>query len=147
MRTTTTIAILAALSLTGALFPAGASPLAPEAVRALRFELWAGASPLLGLDSVLRGGRVDLGLGFRDSAFLPSVSLNLSWDRSFGAFMAEGLLGLGLGPGLSFHGGLLLPLADTSVDAGQGRSLELKATALPALFGFDAEFEIGRAHV
>ena len=140
MRTTASIAILAALSLIGALLPAGATPLAPQGAAPLRFEIRAGASPLFGLDSLLRGGRVDLGLGFRDSAFLPSVSLNLSWDRSFGAFMAEGLLGLGLGPGLSFHGGLLLPLAGTSVDAGEGRTLELKVAALPALFGFDAEF-------
>jgi hypothetical protein len=140
VRTIVPLAFLAALSLLGTGRPSLASPLALPDAEPPRFELWAGAAPLFGLGNFLRGARADLGLGFRDSAFLPSVSLNLSWDRSFGAFVAEGLLCLGLGPGLGFHGGLLLPLAGTAVDAGGGRSLVLEPAARFALFGFDAEF-------
>ncbi|MEI6873658.1 MAG: hypothetical protein WCL50_00855 [Spirochaetota bacterium] len=104
-----------------------------------RLELRAGMVPFAGLDRILRGGCVEGSLGFRDSAFLPSATARLAYDKALGSWMLEGLLSLGLGPGLEIHGGLVLPLSVPHAETGGGQSLDLATMEPPVFFGLDAQ--------
>ena len=97
------------------------------------------AGALVGLEAPLRGGRVALGLDFRDIPFLQTLRLALVGDAGLSTWLFESSLGLGLGGDASLVVGLVEPLGAVRIAGESGRRLRLAPLALPSLLGIETK--------
>jgi len=109
-------ALLAAILARPCLAEEGAGKAAPARGPGLVVEL--GAGPDLGLDRLLRGGRLELALGAGGGGLQLSLAAALSYDAALGSLLAEAGLELGLGGGLRFRAGREIPLGEPALASG-----------------------------
>ncbi len=99
------------------------------------------AGPLLGIDPALKGCSIDLSLGIAFAPFEAGLRPGISFDAAMesGAFRLDGEIGLG--GGLRFLVGGLLPFGRIGLPDPTGSSearIPLEAAAWPDRFGFSA---------